>query len=79
VKASEIPDESDLKGNPYILPTSDSVPPFSFVDIRQKYDETCPPPVYLTEKALLAPLNTKKEEILRGLDETPQGGLICVD
>jgi hypothetical protein len=28
---------------------------------------------------LLAPLQTKKDEILRGLEEMPQGGLICTD
>lgn len=54
----EIPDENDLKGNPYIMSTTESVPPFSFVDIKQKYDETCPPPIYLSDKILLTPLNT---------------------
>jgi hypothetical protein len=79
VKASEIPDENDLLGNPYILSHTESVPKYSFVDSSQPFDETCPPPVYMPDKLLFAPLNTKKEDILRGLEELPIGGLICTD
>jgi hypothetical protein len=49
------------------------------VDSRQNYDEKCPPPKYFTENILLAPLQNKKDEILKGLEEQPYGGLICTD
>jgi hypothetical protein len=73
------PDEDDLVNNPYILSREKAVGPCSFVDFRQPYLQTAPPPKYFDEKILLAPLPSSKEEILRGLAEMEFGGLLCTD
>jgi len=49
------------------------------VDNRQGYDHLAPPPKYFDLDTLLAPLPTKKEDILKGLTEPPFGGLVCTD
>ena len=69
----------DVDETAYIYSTEESVGPHSFVDFRQAYDHNAPPPKYFTEEMLLAPLPTKKEEVMKGLEEMPYGGLICVD
>ena len=59
--------------------TDRSVGPNSFVDCRQPYNDQTPPPKYFDRQIILAPLPNKKEDILKGLEELPSGGLICVD
>eukprot|EP00347_Sterkiella_histriomuscorum_P004889 403358700 len=72
-------DEKDIDGNQYVFSKSISVQKNSFVDSRQNIDKLCPPPVYFSDELLLKELPVEKEEILKGLQETPQGGLVCVD
>ena len=68
-----------MHDNPYIYSTEVGVGPNSFVDFRQGYSERCPPPKYFTQEILLTPLPTRKEDILKGLEEMPSGGLVCTD
>jgi len=75
----EDPDVSELENNPYIMSKTDPVGPFSFVDNRQAYCDKSPPPKYFPDELLLTPLPTRKDDILRGLDEHPHGGLVCSD
>jgi hypothetical protein len=75
----EDPEECDLNNNPFTMPTTNSVGPNSFVDIRQPYDHASPPPRYFTEDILLSKLPQRKEEILKGLIEPQFGGLVCTD
>ncbi len=57
IAKDEEPDEVDLgQNNPYILSTTNSVGPFSFVDFRQSYDHASPPPKYLEEDTLMLAL-----------------------
>ena len=70
---------TELENNPYILSKTDAVGPFSFVDYRQPYCEKAPPPKYFSNELLLTPLPTRKEDIFRGLEEHPHGGLVCTD
>ena len=44
----ELPDESEINDNPFIMSTTTSVGQYSFVDYRQKYVKVAPPPVYFT-------------------------------
>ena len=46
IAKEEEPDEKDLVNNPYIMATTDSVGPNSFVDCRQPYHHESPPPRY---------------------------------
>lgn len=64
-------DPNDLDNNPYIYSKIESVQKFSFVDYRQSFDNKCPPPKYFTVEDLTKPLPVEKEEILKGLEETP--------
>lgn len=72
-------DEAELKDNPYIFSHTVSVPPMSYVDPRQPFNEQAPPCVYLTEEILLTPLPASKDEIFKGLEEQEYGGLVCHD
>ncbi len=56
-----------------------AVGPNSFVDNRQPYNPKSPPPKYFTEDMLLTPLPICKEEILKGMIEPANGGLVCID
>jgi hypothetical protein len=49
------------------------------VDSRQEYDHASPPPKYFDDEIILAPLPSKKSEIMKGLIEPPFGGLVCTD
>ena len=76
----EDPDDQELNENPFILSQGGvSVPANSFVDSRQPYKKKAPPPKYFSEELLLAELPTRREDILRGLEEQKYGGLICTD
>jgi len=75
----EEPDEGELDNNPFILAGGRSVGEKSFVDSRQEYDHASPPPKYFDEEIMLAPLPSKKSEIMKGLIEPPFGGLVCTD
>lgn len=77
----EEPDETDLEveTNPHILSTTIAVAPNSFVDSRHAYDHGAPPPKYFDEDIMLAPLPTRKVDIMKGLIEPPFGGLVCTD
>ena len=72
-------DPNDLDNNPYIYSHTTAVQQFSFVDSRQLFDQKCPPPKYFSDEELTKPLPVEKEEILKGMQETPQGSLLCID
>jgi hypothetical protein len=61
------------------MSTTTSVGGCSFVDNRQPYDHSSPPPKYFDNDTLLILLPTKKEELLKGFTEPPFGGLVCTD
>jgi hypothetical protein len=61
------------------MATTNSVGPFSFVDNRQPYDHASPPPKLFDDEIILAPLATRKQDILKGFYEPPFGGLVCTD
>lgn len=50
-------------GDPDIYSKVESVGPFSFVNIRQDYDEECPPPTYFEYKDVHLKLPIEKNEI----------------
>ena len=79
----ELPDESEINDNPFIMSKSTSVGQYSFVDYRQKYVKVAPPPVYFTNDQIIqqfGSLPTDKEIILDGLEyNNEKGGLICTD
>jgi len=80
IAKDEEPDELDLgQNNPYIMATTNSVGPFSFVDIKQDYDHASPPPKYLEDDTLILMLPQRKGDIMKGLIEPPYGGLVCTD
>jgi len=54
-------------------------PPNSFADLTLPYDETCPPPKYLSNDVLLQPLPTEKNVYLLGLEVNSEGCLVCTD
>ena len=58
-------EEVDVKAlddvNNFIMRTSASVGPYSFVDSRQPMDVKCLPPVHLSNDQLLKPLPKTKE------------------
>lgn len=58
-------DAEELKKNPNIFSTTDTVNKNSFVDFRQAYDQKCPPPRYLTKDELLEEKPTDKESIFK--------------
>ena len=56
-----------------------STAPNSFADPTMPFDETCPPPKYLSDELITVPLSTLKEEYLRGLLVNSEGCLVCTD
>lgn len=76
---NEEPDEIQLHDNPFIMVTNASVGPKSFVNITQNYDHSSPPPKYFDDDVLLQILPTRKNEIMKGLQEPAFGGLVCTD
>lgn len=79
IAKEEEPEESELTNNPFMLSTTASVGPNSFVDFRRPYDHASPPPKYLEDDVLLVQLPTSKKDILRGFVEPAFGGLVCTD
>lgn len=68
-----------MHDNPFIMVTNASVGPKSFVNILQNYDHSSPPPKYFDDDVLLQILPTRKNEIMKGLQEPAFGGLVCTD
>jgi hypothetical protein len=78
----EIPDENEILNNPFILSFDRPLGDRSFIDSRQGFNKTAPPPKYFTEEFLMkefGQLPTKKEDILFGFEYPEVGGLICTD
>ena len=66
-------------GDSDIYSKVESVGPFSFVDIRQDYDEECPPPTYLHYRDVHLKLPVEKEDIFEKFEFCERGGLRCTD
>lgn len=65
--------------DPDVYSQVEPVGPYSFVDIRQDYDSSCPPPTYLQYEDVNAKLPVEKAEIFEKLEFLEKGGLKCTD
>lgn len=65
--------------NPEVLSEKIAVGPLSFVDGKQAYDKNARPPTYFSLKELQEKLPATSAQILKGLDKTDEGGLVCTD
>lgn len=65
--------------DPNIYSLKESVPPYSFVDVRQDYDPECPPPTYLKYEDVNPKMPIEKEEIFQHFEFLEKGGLKCTD
>jgi hypothetical protein len=79
----DVPDESEIKNNPYILSHTMSMGKKSFANSKQSYYKLAPPPKYFSNEFLLREfhelLASDKEDLLFGFEYPEQGGLICTD
>ena len=51
----------------------------SFADPRDEYSEETPAPLYFDKGFLLTPMPVQKDEVLFGMEQKPDGCLVCVD
>ena len=65
--------------DPLIYSEVESVGPYSFVNIRQDYDQECPPPTYLPYEDVNEKLPIEKDEIFEKFEFCKSGGLRCTD
>lgn len=61
--------------DPEVYSKVESVGPYSFVDIRQDYDEECPPPTYMKKEEVNEKLPIEKDEIFEKFEILEKGGL----
>lgn len=61
--------------DPEIYSSVESVGPFSFVDMRQDYEQKCPPPTYLSYDDVNEKLPIEKDDIFEKFEFLEKGGL----
>jgi len=64
---------------PQIYSTTVGMPPNSYLPPDKLFDRNSPPPTYVPYVILSKSAPTTKDEIFRGLEIRPQGGLVCTD
>jgi len=65
--------------DPFVYSMNEAVPPYSFVDDNQPFNEESPPPCYLHYDELNIFLPTSKQAIFEDLEFCNHGGLRCVN
>lgn len=65
--------------DPQIYSRIVGVPPRTFLTRAPGYSPKSPPPTYFTDAEMMMCTKKNKEEILKGFEIPPEGGLLCVD